>query len=121
MSTEELTERETQLLEHVRIAQERGTTLAEYASSAGLDVRVLYQIKRQLVKRGVIARRAGTKKRQKRGRFAQARIVPRIPQPVAAAVAVRLLHPSGWVIECGSWPQASWTAAVLSGGVDAAA
>jgi predicted transcriptional regulator len=120
MATEELTERETQLLEHVRTAQERGSTLVEYASSAGLDVKALYEVKRQLVKKGVIARRAGTKKRQKRGRFAQARIVAALPQPIVAAVACRLLHPNGRVLECVNWPQAQWMAAVLAGDAHAA-
>lgn len=43
-TTEPLTEREQQALEHMRKAQEMGTTLKEYASRFGLDVQQLYQL-----------------------------------------------------------------------------
>jgi predicted transcriptional regulator len=121
MATEELSERERQVLSHVRKAQELGSTLTEYASSAGLDVRELYEGKRRLVRKGAIAGQVRAKQRRKRSPFAVARIVASAPPPSGAQITCRLVHPSGWVIECGSWPQASWTAAVLSGGADAAA
>jgi hypothetical protein len=37
------------------------------------------------------------------------------PAAVTAPVACRIVHPSGWVVECGTLPQAAWLAAVLAG------
>jgi hypothetical protein len=54
MATEELTEREREMLGHLRKAQELGSTLADYASSAGVEVRELYESKRRLVRKGAI-------------------------------------------------------------------
>jgi hypothetical protein len=48
------------------------------------------------------------------------RIVPSGPAVGSTPVACRLMHPSGWVIECGGLPPAAWMTAVLSGGVHAA-
>ena len=121
MATEQLTEHEREVLGHVRKAQELGSTLTEYASTAGVDVRELYEGKRRLVRKGAIAGQVRAKPRRRRGQFAVAHIVASAPASSGAVIMCRLVHPSGWVIECGSWPQASWTAAVLAGGTDAAA
>ena len=43
---ESLTEHEQQALQHMRKAQELGTTLKEYASRFGLDVQQLYQLRK---------------------------------------------------------------------------
>jgi hypothetical protein len=51
-TTQPLTEREQQALEHMRKAQELGTTLKEYALRFGLDVQRLYQIRKPLVRKG---------------------------------------------------------------------
>ena len=42
---------------------------------------------------------------------------PVSPPPAAgtAGVACRIVHPSGLIVECGTFPQASWLAAVLAG------
>ncbi|MGH8323182.1 MAG: hypothetical protein ACRETD_05200, partial [Steroidobacteraceae bacterium] len=53
-STQSLTEREQQALEHMRKAQELGTTLKEYASRFGLDVQQLYQLRKPLVRKGAL-------------------------------------------------------------------
>ena len=53
-TTESLTEREQQALEHMRKAQELGITLKEYASRFGLDVRQLYQLRKPLVRKGAL-------------------------------------------------------------------
>lgn len=47
-TSESLTEREQQALEHMRKAQELGVTLKEYAASFGLDVQKLYQLRNKL-------------------------------------------------------------------------
>ena len=53
-STQSLTEREQQALEHMRKAQELGTTLKEYAARFGLDVQQLYQPRKPLVRKGAL-------------------------------------------------------------------
>jgi hypothetical protein len=59
---------------------------------------------------------------EKAAPFARVQIVaaPAAPMPsppaaLADAVACRIVHPSGWVVECRTLPQASWLAAVLAG------
>ena len=53
-TTEPLSEREQQALEHMRKAQELGTTLKEYAARLGLDVQKLYQLRKPLVRKGAL-------------------------------------------------------------------
>jgi len=118
-TTEQLTEREQQVLDHLRKARELGSTLVEYASGIGLDVKELYTVRQRLVRKGVIAGKPKTQGQDKFGPFAPVRIVP--PASMSSTLVCRLVHPSGWVIECGSFPQASWMAAVLAGGAHAAA
>jgi len=48
-TTEPLIEREQQALEHMRKAQELGSTLKDHAAKFGLDVQQLYQLRRRLV------------------------------------------------------------------------
>jgi hypothetical protein len=54
MTTEPLTEREQQALEQMREAQEQGSTLKDYATKIGLDVQQLYDLRRRLVRKGVM-------------------------------------------------------------------
>jgi hypothetical protein len=51
--TEVLTEREQQALEHMRKAQELGSTLKAYAAAkSGLEIQQLYELRRRLVRKG---------------------------------------------------------------------
>jgi hypothetical protein len=51
--TEVLTEREQQALEHMRKAQELGSTLKAYAAAkSGLEIQQLYELRRHLVRKG---------------------------------------------------------------------
>jgi hypothetical protein len=124
-TTEVLTEREQQALEHMRKAQELGVTLKEYAGSFGLDVKKLYQLRKPLVRKGALgpvrreAREARTA--DKASAFLPVRVVPATPTPGSPAVSCRLVHPSGWVLECDGLPPASWMAVVLAGGAHATA
>ena len=124
-TTESLTEREREALEHMRKAQELGTTLKEYAARFGLDVQKLYQLRKPLVRKGALgpARSEATEPRRadKASALVPVRIVPSGRAPGSTAVSCRLMHPSGWVIECGEFPSAAWVTAVLSGGAHAAA
>ncbi len=123
-TTEPLTEREQQALEHMRKAQEMGTTLKAYASRFGLDVQQLYQLRKPLVRKGALGPSRSPAKEQrtadKAGAFLPVRIVPSGPAPSSAPVACRLLHPSGWVLECDGLPPPSWMAAIVGGGAHAA-
>ena len=53
-TTETLTDREQQGREHMRKAQELGVTLKEYASTFGLDIQKLYQLRKPLVRKGAL-------------------------------------------------------------------
>jgi len=57
---------------------------------------------------------------QEPGAFVGVRIAP-APGAAATGAACRIRHPSGWVIECASWPEASWMAALFAGGTHAVA
>ena len=121
--TEALTEREQQALEHMRKAQEQGITLKEYAARMGLDVQHLYQLRKPLVRKGALgpARRPDPEPRKdKSSAFLPVRVVSSGPAVGGTPMACRLVHPSGWVFECGGLPPASWMAAVLAGGAYAA-
>ena len=121
--TEALTEREQQALEHMRKAQELGVTLKEYAARMGLDVQHLYQLRKPLVRKGALgpARRSDPEPQKDKSRvFLPVRVVSSGPAAGGTPMACRLVHPSGWVFECGGLPPASWMAAVLAGGTHAA-
>lgn len=109
MSTkqENLTPAEQRYLEYARAAESEGVKLARYYRSKGLSVYALYNIRRRLIRKGVIARARAPW--STRGRKNQTFVPVRVTKPVASSGNVcRLRHPSGWVLECGSWPEASW-------------
>jgi hypothetical protein len=124
-TSEVLTEREQQALEHMRKAQELGLTLKGYAARIGLDVQMLYQLRKPLVRKGAlgpvrrVSKEAPTA--DKVSAFLPVRVVPTAPRPGSAAMGCRLVHPSGWVLECDGLPPASWVTAVLAGGGHATA
>lgn len=115
--TDSLTEREKTALEHLQKAQELGSTLTEYCAAFGVERNTLYAVKKQLVKKGVLLSRPREPK-PIGSAFVPIRIVPSSPRPTT--MACRLVHPSGWVIECGSFPPADWLASILAGGAHAA-
>lgn len=121
---EELTAGERRYLEHVRQARSQGMGLSQYCRSVGLNPFSLYSMRRQMRRKGILPpvqqteRAAGAK--ETRGsavprRFVAVRVVePAVPAAAAAAGLVcRLRHPSGWMIECGSWPESSWVSALV--------
>lgn len=121
---EALTELEQQGLEHMRKAQELGVTLKEYAARCGLDVQKLYQLRKPLVRKGAL----GPVRREVRqghaadtaSAFLPVRVVSAAPTSSSYAVACRLVHPNGWVLECDGLPPARWVTAVLTGDAHAA-
>jgi hypothetical protein len=127
-----LSERERQGLDHLRQAKELGVSLAEYCRSFDLDLNLWYRIKQKLVHKGLVEKGDARKmaKRtespvllpEKASAFARVQIaapsVPAAESPHAVMpvlVACRIVHPSGWVVECGTFPPASWLASVLAG------
>jgi hypothetical protein len=120
-TTEPLTEREQQALEHMRKAQELGSTLKGYAANCGLDVHQLYELRRRLVRKGAFGPPPRRRAPDKADAFLPVRVVPAAPVPSSRAATCRLVHPSGWVLECDGFPPASWMAAILAGGAHAAA
>ena len=124
-TTQTLTDREQQALEHMRKAQELGVTLKAYAARFGLDVQKLYQLRKPLVRKGALGpvRRQSSEpcRPEKMGAFLPVRVVPAAPASNStAATACRLVHPSGRVLECAGLPPVSWVAAVVAGDVHAA-
>lgn len=120
--THSLTEREQQGLGHMLKAQELGMSLKEYAGKNGLDVQMLYQLRKPLVRKGALGpvRRPDPGPRgDQSSAFLPVRVVPS-GSAAGGPLACRLVHPSGWVFECGGLPPASWMAAVMAGGVHAA-
>ena len=112
-----LTEREAAYAEHVRRAKLQGISLLEYCRQNELRVGEWYQVRRELVRKGLMSRL----------RYEGRRTAARLPALAFAAVRVtatpvamagmgcRMRHPSGWTIECASLPPASWLSAVVAG------
>jgi hypothetical protein len=108
---EDLTPAEQRYLEHARAAESQGMSLAQYYRAAGLSVYTLYNIRRRLIHKGVLARRRAARVAPgKPGQFIAVRVAPAV---AARGAVCRLQHSSGWMIECDSWPQASWVAQLL--------
>jgi hypothetical protein len=121
---EELTAGERRYLEHVRQARTQGMGLSQYCRSVGLNPFSLYSMRRQMRRKGILppvqqTERAARAKEPRGsavpGRFLAVRVVePAVPVSAAAAGLVcRLRHPSGWMIECGNWPESSWVSALV--------
>ena len=135
---EKLSERERQGLGHLRQAQELGVSLAEYCRTSDLDRDLWYRVKQKLVRKGLakkgeirnLSKRVTATKvtpPKRRPTFARVKIAVspahavlaapavELPAAMSAPVTCRIVHPSGWVLECGTFPQASWLASVLAG------
>lgn len=110
---EELTLSDRRWMEHLRRARDRGVTLVEYAREAGVKVGSLYEARRTLSRKAA-ARSVATSAVPVSAaeKFVPVHVIAAAPGEVRSAQAVcRLRHPgSGWVIECASWPAASWVA-----------
>jgi hypothetical protein len=89
-STESLTEREQQALEHMLKALELGTTLKEYASRFGLDVQKLYQLRKPLVRKGALGPARSEAKEPRRADKASALVPVRIVSSGAAPGSMRV-------------------------------
>ena len=113
-TVEGLNERERTCLAHLEEAKRLGVNFSRYCREKDLSFHQWAWVKRALLRKGVIDARSRTEK-TKRGGFVPVRVAP---APVVAAVATtvcRIRHPSGWTIECASFPEVSWMSALMSG------
>ena len=102
-----LTRAERRFLERAAEAQEQGVTLEQYYRATGLSIGWLYNIRRQLQGKGVVVPEPSARGAVvTSGKFMQVCVRPSIGSEASAVCRVR--HPSGWMIECGSWPEVSW-------------
>jgi hypothetical protein len=117
MTTAKLTEKQRCGMEAFEAARKAGVPLSEYAKSQGLDARELYDAIARLRKRGVLP----ATERPHRGRraFVAVKVVGSAPHKMDSArsaprggMLCRLVHASGFVIECGEWPPPTWIAAL---------
>ena len=110
---ESLTPAEQQYLEHVRAAQGEGISLLQYYRAKELSVYSLYNIRRRLIKKGVVRRERAAWSTTKRK--SDAFVAVHVTRAASGAgVVCRVQHPSGWVIECASWPEPSWISSLLA-------
>jgi hypothetical protein len=108
---EALTERERACPAHLDEARKLGVSFSRYCREKEMSIHQWTWSKRALVRKGVIGGRRRAE-RSKAAGFVPVRVAP----PVATTTMVcRIRHPSGWTIECASYPEASWMSALLSG------
>ena len=105
----ELTLGQQRFMERMQEAQNEGVSLPDYYRAHGLSMAMLYKVRRQLVQKGIVL---ATRPRPGSGleKFVQVRVQEPLEGaqlPVRGPVC-RLRHPSGWLIECGMWPQPQW-------------
>ena len=111
---EALSERERACLAHLEEAKELGLSFARYCREKDLSVYQWTWVKRALVRKGMGGGRRRVE-RSKAARVVPVRIAPPATVAAATVTACRIRHPSGWTIECASFPEASWMSALMSG------
>src|SRR5271156_1980928 len=111
---EALSDRERACLAHLEEAKKLGLSFSGYCREKELSMHQWTWIKRALVRKGVIA--GPRRPKTKAAAFVPVRIAPvvTVPPPTATTVC-RVRHPSGWMIECASYPDVSWMSALMSG------
>ena len=105
---EELTERQRYWLEHIRRASESGKTLKAYAKSRRLSVGMLYNVKSELTRAGILPCLDSPT-------AAPAFVPVRIEPTTLPRTVCRLTHPSGWLLECEGWPEPAWLKSLVHG------
>jgi len=109
-SAEGLNERERECLAHLEEAKRLGVNFSRYCREKQLSFHQWTWVKRALLRKGVIGGRRGAGEGKPAG-FAVVRVAP----PASSATVCRIHHPSGWTIECASFPEVSWMSALMSG------
>lgn len=109
-----LTKRQQQWLTHLRRAEDRKMSLAEYCRAQGLSVHSLYNARYLLTqqRRQSTASKPAPKKPRSTSPFVAVRVT-RSPAVPAVACRVRL---KDLTIECASLPSPEWLAQLAMGG-----
>ena len=103
---EGLSERERACLAHLEEAQKLGVSFSRYCREKELKLHEWSWVKRVLIRKGVIGGRRRAEKAKPAG-FVPVRIAPAAVAAATATTVCRIRHPSGWTIECASFPAAS--------------
>ena len=113
---EGLSERERACLAHLEAAKKLGVSFSRYCREKELKLHEWSWVKRVLIRKGVIGGRRRAEKAKPAG-FVAVRIAPAAAAVAAATTTTvcRIRHPSGWTIECASFPAPSWMSALMSG------
>jgi hypothetical protein len=106
---EGLSERERACLAHLEEAKRLGINFSRYCREKNLSFHQWAWVKRALMRKGVVGRRRSAE--AKAAGFATVRVAA----PTVSATVCRIRHPSGWTIECASFPEVSWMTALMSG------
>lgn len=115
----EPTTAERSWLEHLRRAEAQGVSLVDYARAAGIKVGSLYEARRTLRSKGVVARHPSSAiVPSPRQQFIPVQVIAPASnrmQTKRTEPVCRLSHPkTGWVIECGDYPELSWVRGLLA-------
>ena len=107
----ELTLGQRRFMERMQEAQKEGVSLTDYYRAHGLSMAMLYKVRRQLVQMGILPpTRQSEEMMGGPGKFVQVRVQESLggAELTIRGPVCRLRHPSGWLIECGMWPQPQW-------------
>lgn len=110
MRAEKLTERQRTTLEHLKQAQELGSSLSDYATAFGLNVKQLYNGRTQLQRKGLWPKSRSAQRARPELLSVQV-VEPAAPKTNEDWVC-RLIGPGGWVMECRHLPEVSWLSAL---------
>jgi hypothetical protein len=109
-NVEPLNDRERACLTHLEEAKKLGLNFSRYCREKDLSFHQWAWVKRALLRKGAISGRHRAEPAK------VANFVPvRVAAPVSTTTVCRIRHPSGWTIECASYPDASWMLALMSG------
>jgi hypothetical protein len=111
---EALSDRERACLAYLDEAKKLGVSFSRYCREKELKLHEWSWVKRVLIRKGVIRERRRAERAKPAG-FVPVRIAPAAVAAATATTVCRIRHPSGWTIECASFPAASWMSALLSG------
>lgn len=112
MLAEAMTERERAVLEHLKQAQELGSTLTDYAAAYNLNVQDLYSGKAQLQRKGLWPSKSAAEP----VKTELVAVEVMAESAVREARVCRVTAPNGWAMEFSAWPEAKWLAALMSAG-----
>lgn len=121
--TGRLSERQRAGMEALQAARAAGVGLSAYARANGLNARQVHDAVAQLRRQGVIA--PTERAHRHSGAFVALKVesgsgqVPDVARSARGGMVCRLVHASGFVIECAEWPPAAWLLSLASGRRDA--